>query len=188
MKIGIGLVALGLLVLPFTLSAQETDSADQCDGLVSGNPERMYDFKLGNWNHQWQNKTQDGGVFEFGAVARVYTILGGDVLLDEQVAEDWKGITFRTYDPDNKKWIVRWLPSNSEFNAEISAGLEHCVPVERHQQVVGEGKLIQVRTSFTDITENSFEFHQDWSTDEGETWIRDVLFYRATRAEKVESN
>ncbi len=31
------------------------------------------------------------------------------------------------------------------------------------------------------ITLDSFEFHQDWSLDGGETWVVDILFYRATR-------
>jgi len=154
-----------------------------CTGIVTSQPERMYDFKLGNWHINWRNKTGPESHMEFTAKSTVYAKMDGDILIDDQVAETFKGITFRTYDTAKKEWVIRWLPANSTFAPTISAKLENCMPVERHQQMTGSGKMATVRTSFTNITNNRFEFHQDWSMDGGETWISDVLYYEAIREE-----
>mgnify|MGYP000156244999 CR=1 FL=1 len=171
------LAIAGLLTIAGQALAQES----ACEGIVTADPTRMYDFKVGDWDIAWRNRAANGGVFEFSAAGHVYTIMDGDILLDEQTSDYFKGVTFRTYDPANARWIVRWLPANSAFAHPISAALEDCVPVERHRQQTADGRMADVVTRFEDITENSFVFRQDWSFDGGETWIEDVLYYEATR-------
>jgi hypothetical protein len=141
----------------------------------------MYDFKIGEWDINWRNKTGPETVFEFTAISKAYTLMDGDIMFDEQTSDVFKGVTFRTYDTAQKEWIVRWLPANQNFPHPISAKLENCVPVERHRQTLPDGREVMARTSFTEITEDRFLFRQDWSFDDGDTWLPDVLFYEATR-------
>ena len=180
--LGLGLICS--LSLGFPVQAQSKDDIQQCSGVVSSEPEQMYDFKLGEWKIAWKNQTKGNDFFEFGAVSKVYKIMGGDISIDEQTSDFFKGITYRTYDRKKEEWVVRWLPANSTFGPNISAKLENCIPVERHKQMAANGQLADVRTSFTNITDNSFEFHQDWSYDQKKTWTKDVLFYEATRENK----
>lgn len=171
--------ALTALSMMASSLAEETKTA--CDGAVSDDPARMYDFKLGEWDIHWRNKTGPETVFEFTAVSKAYTLMDGDIMFDEQTSDVFKGVTFRTYDPAQKSWIVRWLPANQEFPHPISAKLEDCVPIERHRQKLPDGREVMARTRFTEITEDRFLFRQDWSFDEGENWVENVLFYEATR-------
>lgn len=152
-----------------------------CDGLVSRDPAHLYDFKIGEWDIHWRNRNGNGGFVEFMAAGHVYPLMEGDIILDEQTSDYFKGITFRTYNPSAAEWIVRWLPANSEFSNPISARLEGCTPVERHHQVAPDGREAEVVTRFEDITPDRFVFRQDWSFDGGETWIEDVLYYEAIR-------
>lgn len=156
-------------------------SAQTCTGIVGDDPARMYDFKLGEWDIHWRNRNGQGGFVEFDATGHVYSGFDGDILIDEQRSDYFKGLTFRTYDPAAQAWIVRWLPANSAFDHPISAQLEDCVPVERHRQLAPDGREVAVVTRFEEITENRFVFRQDWSFDNGETWIEDVLSYEAMR-------
>lgn len=187
-----------LLLVSFTLSTfaissngnTQTSTPDvkkplTCHGIISDDPKHMYDFKLGDWDLHWKNKTANGGFAEFEAVSEVHTIMDGDISIDEQTAKYFKGITFRTYDATKSEWVVRWLPANSTWEAPLSAKLEDCVPVERHHQKSPLSDNTKVRTQFTDITANSFKFRQDWSTDDGKTWTTDVLYYEATRKTPV---
>ena len=157
-------------------------------GLVTGAPEHMYDFKMGHWDIAWKNKNPGKLDFEFTAVSDVYAIMDGDILIDAQISDFFKGITYRTYNHKTKEWVVRWLPANSIFEPTISAQLENCVPVEYYEEMTENGKLSHVRVRFINITKNSFEFHQDWSVDEGKTWAIDRLFYKATRMENKPDN
>ena len=167
-------IAAALLVAPGAM-------AQDCAGLVSDDPARMYDFKLGEWDIHWRNRNGQGGFVEFDATGHVYSGFDGDILIDEQRSDYFKGLTFRTYDPAAQAWIVRWLPASSAFDHPISARLEDCVPVERHRQFAPDGREVDVITRFEEITENRFVFRQDWSFDNGETWIEDVLSYEAVR-------
>ncbi|MBL4789046.1 MAG: hypothetical protein JKY60_08345 [Kordiimonadaceae bacterium] len=159
----------------------KAENHTSCSGIVTEMPARMYDFKMGKWDINWRNKSGLSTFSEFTAVSTVFSKMDGDILIDDQIAETFKGITFRTYDAAKKEWVVRWLPAGSTFAPNISAKLENCVPVERHEQLARGGIMAKVRTSFTNITADRFEFHQDWSLDEGETWTTDVLYYEALR-------
>jgi len=165
-------------------SAQAQDTT--CDGFVSSDPERLYDFKQGEWDIHWRNRDGSGGFFEFNASGHVYSIMDGDILIDEQTSDYFKGITFRTYNSSTQEWVVRWLPANSAFEHPISARLEDCTPVERHAQLAPDGREVEVVTRFEEITADRFVFRQDWSFDEGETWVEDVLFYEAIRRPDAE--
>ncbi|PCI62073.1 MAG: hypothetical protein COB37_07355 [Kordiimonadales bacterium] len=182
-KLFTGAALFCVLSAPLFAADKQSAAAENnaCSGIVTEAADRMYDFKMGNWDINWRNKAGSGTFSEFTAVSTVFSKMDGDILIDDQVAETFKGITFRTYDAGKKEWVVRWLPAGSTFAPNISAKLENCVPVERHEQMARGGKMAKVRTSFTNITADRFEFHQDWSLDEGETWIEDVLYYEAVR-------
>ncbi len=184
----IKICAAGLVIAFFSASplAAAPQPDPSCDGVVSSDPKHMYDFKIGTWNLRWKNQYRDG-FSEFNAISKVYAIMDGDIVIDEQVADYFKGVTFRTYDQNLGEWVVRWLPANSTWYPSISAKLEDCVPVEHHAMAIPSGENAKVMTRFTDITANSFAFHQDWSTDGGKTWNRDVLYYKATRVGAPES-
>jgi hypothetical protein len=174
------------------IQAQDETGAPTCTGIVTDDVSRMYDFKLGDWNIQWRSQTSNG-VAAFQSVSTVYLTMEGQVMIDEQRwLGGFKGHTFRTFVPADGQgrealWTVRWLPASSPpFDFPISATLEDCVPVERHRQnassnFAGDDREVEVVTRFTDITEDSFKFRQDWSFDGGETWTPDVLYYEATR-------
>ena len=178
-KLFAAIILLGTAFIAIPAQAFADDGV--CENGLTDTPERLYDFKVGNWDIHWKNKMANGTFFEFDAKGHAYRAMEGDILLDEQRSDIFKGMTFRTYNPKTEEWVVRWFPANDVFPHPISARLEDCTPVERHKQTIGNGQEVMAVTRFTNIAENRFEFHQDWSFDEGKTWVPDILYYEATR-------
>ncbi|PHR94216.1 MAG: hypothetical protein COA69_01060 [Robiginitomaculum sp.] len=178
----LSLVATNAFASDQTSNTPQSDTkTTPCSGLVSSDPERMYDFKMGEWDILWKNMRADRSIDVFPAVSKAYAIVDNSISIDEQIADTFQGITFRTYNSAKKEWVIRWMPSYSGDPTPITAKLENCVPVERHIQKVDATTNVKAVTRFTDITPTSFKFRQDWSWDDGKTWVKDVLYYEATR-------
>ncbi len=105
-----------------------------------------------------------------------YYILNGHGIQDDWITEKLAtdgsdstlvyGTNIRIYNTDENKWYMAWLHSDGRKLATFSA-------VNENDKVIMEGTNAsgrEVRITFFDIKENSFEWQQEWTFDDGKNW------------------
>ena len=131
----------------------------------------------GNWHPQEQYREW-----------RWYYILDGQAIQDDFITESRNdkgevvsrsvGTNIRIYNADENLWYMAWIHSNRRRLATFTA-------VNQKDTVIMRGKNDQgrdVRNTFHDIRHDSFEWTQEWTFDEGESWVP-VVRIHATRIE-----
>ena len=121
--------------------------------------------KEGNWNPGTNN-------IEW----HWYYILNGHGIQDDWITEKLAadgsdstlvyGTNIRIYNKNENIWYMAWIHGDGQKLAAFTA-------VNEDGKVIMEGKNAngrEVRITFFDITENSFEWQQEWTFDEGKSW------------------
>ena len=146
---------------------------------------QAFDFLVGEWEIEMLVMPQ-GASAGRRAVSLVHRILDGAALLDEIRHLDdsgevnFRGASFRTYVPESDRWYVVWVMANVEGYSELSAQV-----VDGEVRTTGQGrdpggKLVE-RGSYHDISPDGYSFTLDRSYNDGETWIRPFVSYKAAR-------
>jgi len=152
----------------------------------------QFDFLLGEWELTVTPKVSSlaqrmHGVPELSGTWTAWPALDGWGIRDEMRVVDDSGnpqvllTNVRVYEPATRGWLVatvdayrhRVTRSTTRWDGNEA---ESVVETEAH-----DGSGILVRTRFTRIRPDSFRYHQDRSTDGGESWDRDVLVIDARR-------
>lgn len=105
-----------------------------------------------------------------------YFILNGHAIQDDWITEKLTGdgsdstlvygTNIRIYNKDENKWYMAWLHGDGRKLATFTA-------VNENDKVIMEGTNAsgrEVRITFFDIKENSFEWQQEWTFDDGKNW------------------
>ena len=105
-----------------------------------------------------------------------YYILNGHGIQDDWITEKLAadgsdstlvyGTNIRIFNKQENKWYMAWIHGDGRKLASFTA-------VNEDDNVIMEGKNAngrEVRITFFDITENSFEWQQEWTFDEGKSW------------------
>jgi hypothetical protein len=144
-----------------------------------------FDFLLGEWEIAMLTMPE-GSTVGRRAISNVHSILDGAALLDEIRHVDqhghvnFRGASFRTYLPDRDRWYVLWMMANVEGYSELDAQV---IDGEVHTTGKGRdpgGELVE-RGRYLDISGDGYSFTLDRSYDDGKTWIRPFVSFRATR-------
>jgi hypothetical protein len=144
-----------------------------------------FDFLLGEWDIAML-VMPEGSTVGRRANSQVHWILDGTALFDEfrHVDEsgrvNFRGASFRTYVPDTGAWYVVWMMATVEGYSEL-----HAEVVDGEVRTSGQGRdpggeLIE-QGRYYDISANGYSFTLDRSYDQGKTWLRPFVSYRATR-------
>lgn len=101
--------------------------------------------------------------------------------LDADGAVTFHGMNIRSYNQRLKKWEIRWLPQGSlewkHFTGERTG--ERIVKISEFSL---NGRPALDRTTWSEITADSFRWTKDISFDNGATWREAVLVVEAKRA------
>ena len=124
----------------------------------------------GGARHKGQGEIHFGWVLEGRAIQDVWMIprkkhrrADSEVL---PIAGNWYGTTIRVYDPNIDAWRIYWIdPATNSFRQQI--GRKEGTDIIQ-EGVTETGALS--RWSFTEITQASFHWKGEASTDNGATW------------------
>jgi hypothetical protein len=106
------------------------------------------------------------------ALWRWYFILDGHAIQDDWIKLDEAegavvGTNIRIYNPEDKQWQMAWIDSTHRRLATFTAVSDGGVMVMTGHNAQGR----MVRNTFSEITERSFEWTQEWTADAGATWF-----------------
>lgn len=164
---------LFLLVFVFTFSniifAQQTDSIKESS---------LLNKLMGTWVAKGTNRNKDGS---WKTDTTTSTWIWYRILQDKAIQDDWyrnttpdklegaksMGTNIRIYNDKDKKWYMAWIDT---YNYK----LQTFTATEENGKLTMEGKNVQgrpVRNVFFNATDNSFDWIQQWTFDDGKTWI-----------------
>ena len=150
-----------------------------------GRNANAFDFLLGEWEIAML-VMPEGTKVGRRAISQVHRILDGTALfdeirhLDEAQQVNFRGASFRTYVPDSDVWYVVWLMANVEGYSALRAEV-----VNGEVRTTGQGRdpggeLIE-QGRYYDVSADAYSFTLDRSYDDGKTWMRPFVSFRATR-------
>ena len=103
-----------------------------------------------------------------------YFILNGHAVQDNWVVFDEKdgtplvvGTNIRIYNREEKQWHIAWIDKTYRRLARFTAINDDGKVVMTGQNATGR----MVRNTFSGFTGQSFDWQQEWTSDEGQTWF-----------------
>lgn len=150
-----------------------------------------FDFQTGHWrihNERLKERLQGCTEWEtFEATNHAGPLPGGLGNMDSFFTEHWPGfvgMSLRLYNPRTRRWSIYWASNRI-------GGLEPPVVGSFDGKGVGvfegrqelDGRLILVRFTWSDITENGARWEQAFSPDDGKTWEKNWIM-TMTRVEE----
>jgi hypothetical protein len=135
-----------------------------------------FDFLAGTWRVQHRRRpdplTDSSEWVEFESVHCGRTYFNGAVSVDEiSLAEPGRrGFTIRTYDPGAQEWSIYWINSragrvDTPVRGRFEGGIGTFTGTEQM-----DGRPVEVRFVWSDITATSAVWRQAFSVDGGATW------------------
>lgn len=134
---------------------------------------------VGVWEAEQVKRNRDGSWSEEKTRAewRWYYILDGHAIQDDwislQAADDTSqvyqpiGTNIRIYNSEENQWHMAWIDKTNRRLATFTAVNEDGKIIMSGQNAQGR----QIRNTFFDITQNEFDWQQEWTFDEGKTWV-----------------
>lgn len=130
---------------------------------------------IGTWSIDQSIINSDGmwGNRKRKAKWRFYYILDGQAIQDDWITIDSlnnevvTGTNIRIYNPEEKQWHMAWIDKTNRRLATFTA-------VNDSGKVIMDGtnaKGRHIKNTFFNITENEFDWKQEWTFDEGKTWV-----------------
>ncbi len=187
---------LGLQVSCSPASGPVTTPMDEAPGVDSGtlNPDAPPETAslgrlVGVWDVEQETRNRDGSWSEASrAEWRWYYILDGHAIQDDWIKPPSTepdatrrsfGTNIRIYNPEEERWEMSWIDSNNRKTATYTAIIEGDTVIMSGRNASGR----EIRNTFFNISENSFEWVQQWTFDEGESWVP-VSRIRASRRDQ----
>lgn len=160
---GAALLALAVLALPAGVSA---DAGSPCAG-----PEfKQLDFWVGEWRATWPaTPGNPAGT----ATNRIEKILDGCVVA-ENFAADGKdalvGKSWSTFDARTKTWRQTWVDNQSSYLDFVGDFSNPAEKIFAMRATGKDGKPVELRMVFKNITADAFDWSWERSTDGGKSW------------------
>jgi hypothetical protein len=152
--------------------------------VVPGEPPeaRLFDRVAGAWDVDYTDIRDDGTRDTIRGQLLAGWVLDGRALQDVWIqfakpGEDrFIGTTIRFYDPDRKTWRVTWVSAIAKAVTVLEGGEE-----DGRIALYSDGPRGRTRWSFSNITDKSFVWRGELSSDGGKTWRlrEDHRMYRA---------
>lgn len=157
-----------------------------------------FDFLIGNWvvhHRRLKHRLAHSDDWEtFSGTCEMKILLGGSADVDDNVLDTpegmYRAVSLRAFEPATKKWSIWWLdgrhprqldpPVVGEFSNGIGVFLA---------DDSWNGKPIQVRFIWSDITPSSARWQQSFSPDAGKTWeINWIMDFRRASGQPAQSS
>lgn len=143
-------------------------------------------FFIGEWDCFTRSPQTDGTVRTGKARWVAQWTLDGWAIRDDWYGLDadgtvtFHGMNIRSFNPRLKKWEVRWLPQGTLEWKQFS-GERNGDRIVKVSEFVLNGRPALDRTTWSQITDDSFLWTKDISFDNGATWREGVLVVEARR-------
>lgn len=160
------------------MQKEKSDSENRAETKL--NPDAPKETELlgqlaGVWNAEQSFINNDGtwGDKKSHAVWKWYYILDGHGIQDDWITIDSlnneiiTGTNIRIYNPKEKQWYMAWIDKTNRRLATFTA-------VNDDGKVIMDGtnaKGRHIRNTFFNISENTFDWKQEWTFDEGKSWV-----------------
>jgi hypothetical protein len=129
----------------------------------------------GTWNAEQSFVNREGtwGDRKVKAVWKFYYILDGHAIQDDWITIDSlnnktvSGTNIRIYNAEEKQWYMAWIDKTNRRLATFTA-------VNDKGSVIMDGtnaKGRHIKNTFFNMTDSEFDWKQEWTFDEGKTWI-----------------
>jgi len=137
-----------------------------------------FDFEFGEWTVELSRLVEpltgaDSWV-EYQGTSVVRRVWGGRANLGELdvqgSAGHIQGLSLRLYNPESGQWSIFWASSRDGALGEAMVGGFRDGIGEFHNRELFDGKRIDVRFLFTDVTRNTFQLEQAFSDDDASSW------------------
>lgn len=136
---------------------------------------KPFDKLLGTWNVTQSIRNRDGSwsVKPEKYQWKFYEILGGEALQDDWIVIDsvgnksTAGTNIRIFNEEKNQWHMAWIDKTNRRTAVFTAK-------NVNGTVVMDGTNAQgrhIKNTFYNISENGFDWKQEWTFDEGQNWV-----------------
>ena len=172
------LIILATIISSCNLQQKKSDADNKSQTKL--NPDAPKETELlgqlvGTWSIDQSIINSDGtwGDRKRKAKWRWYYILDGQAIQDDWITFDSlnnevvTGTNIRIYNPEEKQWYMAWIDKNVRRLATFTA-------TNDSGKVIMDGtnaKGRHIKNIFYNILKNSFNWKQEWTLDEGKTWI-----------------
>lgn len=172
------LLALAVACCPALVGAQTTSPSTQASAAAHRDGQHDFDFNIGTWRTHimsLQHPLSGSQTWnELNGTVTVRKIWGGKASMEEIEAsgpsDHLEGLTLFVYNPQSHQWSQTFVSSsdgviNTSAVGEFKDGRGELIDQEAYN-----GRMILVRTVWSDIKPNSHHFEQSFSDDHGKTW------------------
>lgn len=137
-----------------------------------------FSFQTGDWrvrHRKLLTRLADAADWvEFSGTCRAFEILAGEGNVEDQFLEDpsggYRAATFRRRDPQTGEWSIWWHDGRSgHLDPPVRGGFENGVGTFFAEDRF-EGRPIQVRFIWSEMTSTHARWDQAFSIDGGATW------------------
>jgi len=119
-----------------------------------------FDFWLGEWDVTWGE-----GVH---GTNRVESILDGAVIQENFNGDGLIGISVSVFSREDSRWHQTWVDNSGSYLDFVGEFVDGKMILSRNG--IAEGKPIQQRMVWFDISANQFRWNWERSDDDGATW------------------
>jgi hypothetical protein len=147
---------------------------------------RQFDFWLGEWDLVVKTATPDGtGWNEARGTQHIEARLGGCVIAEhfhaDGPAQPWAGESVSSWQAGPRRWRQTWVDDQGGYLA-FTGGLDNGVMTLDGEPFAKDGKTIQMRMVFLDVTADALRWEWQRSTDGGATWVPRMIIEYTRRA------
>ena len=142
-----------------TLKAQNTDNKP-CSTEEAG----QFDFWTGNWNLTYNDTVH--------ATNRITKEMDGCVIYEhfDDPTQSFRGMSWSMYNSKQKKWQQTWVDNQGGYIV-LTGGFENNkMTLSTEPKKLADGKSVQNRMIFYNISSNNFDWNWESTQDEGKTW------------------
>jgi hypothetical protein len=157
---------------------ESTREAAMSETAQAASTVRDFDFWIGRWScrNRWLRERLAGSAEweEFDATVVVRPTLdriGNEDLFRTEHAGGFTGMSFRFFDPQDRRWSIYWADSRrpGALDPPLFGAFENDVGVFEGDDVF-DGRPIRVRFVWSGVTTPTPRWEQAFSDDGGDTW------------------
>lgn len=123
-------------------------------------PEKQFDFWLGEWDATW---AEDGK-----GTNRIELAFDGKVVQENFTAPDLIGMSVSCYDVERGLWCQTWVDNSGSY-LDFTGGFEDGKMILIRDAIV-KGKKCKQRMVWYNIEPHQFDWNWERSDDGGKTW------------------
>lgn len=129
---------------------------------------KQFNFWLGKWHAEWRNKEDS----ILTGSNHIVSILGGCVIeenFDGSPGTNLIGKSFSVYNPNKKIWQQTWVDNQGSY-LDFTGGFKEGKMILSMKGKDKKGSDIILRMVYYNITNGSFDWDWEKSTDNGKNW------------------